>query len=218
MLVKNLDLLVFKPVCESCFSVSNCNSGSHLPGLSLIYPVYLYNVLHCFIEHSCHNRGMIYLWQLLKLSKSTACAIFSLDKLRPIPLTCLWLRVCGVVYTLHTLRNVKNPDKHMIQWALMWCILFLFEQPWSSRTFFPFHVSDHLFSPWAKHAWIQVLIILHRMYKYILPESVMDQQYSTLDNEFTMSEHFWKQLSESIRSRVSMSLSRCIHILGGRCK
>ena len=46
------------------------------------------------------------------------------------------------------------------------------------------YVSNYLFSPYAKHVWIQVLIILHKMLKYILSESVIDQQYRILNNFF----------------------------------
>ena len=56
----------------------------------------------------------------------------------------------------------------------------------------PTHLSNHLFSLWAKHVWIQVLIILHRMSKYILSESFIDQQYRTLDKKNIMSDHFWQ--------------------------
>ena len=55
---------------------------------------------------------------------------------------------------------------------------------------------------WAKHVWIEVLIILHRMSKFILSESVIDQQYRTIYKFFIMSDHFRKQVSESIRSTV----------------
>ena len=44
----------------------------------------------------------------------------------------------------------------------------------------PTNVSNYLFSLQVKHVCIKVLVILHKMSKYILSESVIDQQYRTL--------------------------------------
>ena len=63
-LVNNLDPLVFKWHCDSCVTVSNCDTGSLLPGLSLIYPVYLY----IFFTFLC--RTPFKLWTLKSSSTS----------------------------------------------------------------------------------------------------------------------------------------------------
>ena len=55
--------------------------------------------------------------------------------------------------------------------------------------------------------------------KYILSESVIDQQYRTLDNIFIMSDLFWEQVSESINIRSTIIVLHCqggsIFIEGG---
>ena len=58
-------------------------------------------------------------------------------------------------------------------------------------------MSSHLFSLWAKHIWIEVLIILHWMSKYILSESLLDQQYRTIDTNFKVRDHFCKHCIRS---------------------
>ena len=62
----------------------------------------------------------------------------------------------------------------------------------------------------------QVLIIL-QMSKYILSESLIDQQYRTLHNFFKMSDHFWKHCPKVLEAQyinfiVEVDpLSRWIH-------
>ena len=177
-LVNNLDLLVFKPLCDSCFSVSNCDTGSSLP---------------------CYNRRLLsYVfdsdWNYLRL-QLVRFSYWTSYVQSPWPLTCMWLRACGVVHTLHIEQCEKMGWTHdtmcpdvmhivFIRAALIIEIVFLILST---------HVSNYLFLLWVGHVLFEVLIILNRMSKYILSESLIDQQYRTSDILFKVSDHCWNQ-------------------------
>ena len=119
----------------------------------------------------------------------------------PWPLTWLCLKVGGVAHTLN-IAKCEKWNGHIIQSALVWCIFFYSSRVdhWEVFSNLPIYVSNHLFSLWCNTVWIQVLIILHRMSKYILSDSFIDQQYRTLCKTCIMKDQLWKKLSESVRS------------------
>ena len=155
-LVSNLDILVFKPLCDSCVSVSNCDTGSPPSGLSLIYPVRLYNFL-LFFEQPCHNWGLFWYvfdsnWNYLRLHLVWFYHWTSYVQ-SPWPLTCLWLRVCGVVHTPH-IEQCENPGwthdtVHPDVMYSVYCFYSSSVDHWEVFLILPTHVS--------KHVWLQVL-------------------------------------------------------------
>ena len=83
----------------------------------------------------------------------------------------LWLVVtkgmwCCVVDTLHIAQCAKREWTHDTMYSDVYCFYSNSVDNGEVFSILPTHVSNHLFSLWAKHVMIKILIILHRMSKY----------------------------------------------------
>ena len=159
-------------------------------------------MFYIFVEHPCHNRGLS--WYVLHGN-------WNYLWLRPISITShlfvtksLW----GFLYTLHFAQ--KTGLTHDTACPDVIYIVFLRAALISEKSFrFSHNRCQITYFHHEQTCMDSILTILYRMLKYILAESVIYQQYRTLANFAILSDHFRKQVSESIRSTVGLHQFHC---------
>ena len=185
--------------------MSNCDTG--VPSTRLIFKISRFYVSFSSFLYStsaaAEDSSDI---SLTVTGEATACAIFSLDKLRLLPIASevsvpdsWWC--CTHTNVAQSEQNAMN-TWYNVPWYDVYCY---YSSSVDHREVFsniPTLVSNHLFLLWSKNVWIRVLKILHRMSKNILSGSLIDQQYRTLCNTFIISDHLWKHCPTVIRSTV----------------